>query len=1123
MLRLHADTSRPKLTGRAAAATAAAIFPQPRPEAEALRTRCVDAPVPAGNPFPCGARTLAAPGTGRVAAMASATVESFVTKQLDLLELEREAEVEERRAWQEGVSLKELQSRGVCLLKLQLSSQRTGLYGQLLVTLEPRRCASAGVLPSSSLSSGDIVGLYGEGGQLATGVLTRITQKSVTVAFDQSCDFQLSSDHESSYRLLKLANDVTYKRLKTALIALRKHRASPASSLIEVLFGDAAPSPASDIQAPAFYNTSLDASQQEAVLFALSQRELAIIHGPPGTGKTTTVVEIVLQAVKQGLKVLCCAPSNVAVDNLVEALARRGRRVLRLGHPARLLESIQQHCLDAALARGDSAQIVADIRRDIDQVFVKIKKTQDKREKSSFRNEVKLLRKELKEREEAAMLESLRSADVILATNTGASSDGPLKLLPDDYFDVVVIDECAQALEASCWVPLLKARKCVLAGDHRQLPPTIVSPKAALAGLSLSLMERLAGQCGAGVLRMLTVQYRMHRAIMQWASEALYAGQLTAHPSVAERLLRDLPGVVATEETGLPLLLVDTAGCGLSELEQEDDQSRGNPGEVRLVSLHVQALVDAGVRASDIAVITPYNLQVDLLRQSLSHRHPELEIKSVDGFQGREKEAVILSFVRSNRKGDVGFLAEDRRINVAITRARRHVAVVCDSRTVSNHAFLKALVGYFTEHGEVRTAFEYLDDIVPENYSHESLQGQAGAKPQGSAASAVKPGGRRPEGAPGARAAARPAPKTRCGKPPGAEAGSRPSLNGGGPEGVESRDGAEHFRAVIAEFVASERVQLEFPASLNSHDRMRVHQIAEEYRLRHDSAGVGRSRRITVSKRAPLAAPATPSTPATPTTPSTIAAPVTQAAPATPTTSAAPFAPSTAATPTTPSTPAMLATPSAPAMLATAATPAPLPPAGANSKAPLGPDPPNPVRVEAPTRELSGLDLRTMHLEKLQRERARQEQQVKERLQAAGSGLRKFPEKNKKKDAKGPAALGLPAVEDFDTLVSAAVRADNTCGFAKCTASVASLGQLCPHCGRRYCLSHCLPEIHGCGERARAHARQRISREGVLHAGSGTKDRRLDPAKRAQLQRRLDKKLDELTGQRKSKRKEKEK
>ncbi|XP_038419589.1 DNA-binding protein SMUBP-2-like isoform X10 [Canis lupus familiaris] len=1031
--------------------------------------------------------------------MASAAVESFVTKHLDLLELERDAEVEERRSWQENISPKELQSRGVCLLKLQVSSQRTGLYGRLLVTLEPRRCTSAAVLPSNSFTSGDIVGLYDEGNQLATGILTRITQRSVTVAFDASHDFQLSLDRERAYRLLKLANDITYKRLKKALITLKKYHSGPASSLIEVLFGGSAPSPASNTEPPLFCNTSLDASQKEAVSFALSQKELAIIHGPPGTGKTTTVVEIILQAVRQGLKVLCCAPSNIAVDNLVERLARCKQKILRLGHPARLLESIQQHSLDAVLARSDNAQIVADIRKDIDQAFVNNRQTQDRREKSSVWNEVKLLRKELKEREEAAMLESLTSAAVVLATNTvcsqllgrrqpatsvrltvpippGASSDGPLKLLPDTHFDVVVIDECAQALEASCWIPLLKARKCILAGDHKQLPPTTVSHKAALAGLSLSLMERLAEEHGARVVRTLTVQYRMHQAIMQWASEALYHGQLTAHPSVAGHLLRDLPGVAATEETGIPLLLVDTAGCGLFELEEDDDQSKGNPGEVRLVSLHIQALVDAGVQASDIAVITPYNLQVDLLRQSLAHRHPELEIKSVDGFQGREKEAVVLSFVRSNRKGEVGFLAEDRRINVAVTRARRHVAVVCDSRTVSNHAFLKTLVDHFTEHGEVRTAFEYLDDIIPENYSHESSQGhgQAGAKPQSSAALSRKPPGSRPqegaqEGAQEARAAAGLERKRRGGKPSGPEVPSQPSLNGGSPEGAGSRDHADHFRAMIAEFVASEKTQLEFPPSLNSHDRMWVHQIAEEHGLRHDSTGTGKKRFITVSKRAPPA-PSAPSAPPAP--------------------------------------------------------PAPLPAAGVGSIAPVGPTAPSPTQTKPPLGEQSvqdPLNLKALHLERLQREKSRQERPAMEGQQAPHSGPRTLPERKKKKETKGHAAVDLPSEEDFDALVAAAVKADNTCGLAKCTASVVTLGQLCQHCGHRFCLSHHLPEIHGCGERARAHARQRISREGVLYAGSGTKDRSLDPAKRAQLQRKLDKKLDELTSQRKSKRKEKEK
>lgn len=986
--------------------------------------------------------------------MALSTVESFVAQQLELLELERNAEVEERRSWQEHSSLKELQSRGVCLLKLQVSSQRTGLYGQRLVTFEPRKFGPAVVLPSNSFTSGDIVGLYdtNESSQLATGVLTRITQKSVTVAFDESHDFQLNLDRENTYRLLKLANDVTYKRLKKALTTLKKYHSGPASSLIDILLGGSTPSPATEIPPLTFYNTTLDPSQQEAVSFALAQKELAIIHGPPGTGKTTTVVEIILQAVKQGLKVLCCAPSNIAVDNLVERLALCKKQILRLGHPARLLESVQQHSLDAVLARSDNAQIVADIRRDIDQVVAKNKKTQDKREKSNFRNEIKLLRKELKEREEAAIVQSLAAADVVLATNTGASPDGPLALLPEGCFDVVVVDECAQALEASCWIPLLRAPKCILAGDHRQLPPTIVSHKAALAGLSRSLMERLAEKHGAAVVRMLTVQYRMHQAIARWASEAMYHGQLTAHSSVAGHLLKDLPGVADTEETSVPLLLVDTAGCGLLELEE--GQSKGNPGEVRLVTLHVQALVDAGVQAGDIAVIAPYNLQVDLLRQSLSNKHPDLEIKSVDGFQGREKEAVILTFVRSNRKGEVGFLAEDRRINVAVTRARRHVAIICDSRTVNNHAFLKTLLGYFTEHGEVRTAFEYLDDIVPENYTHEGSQGHSRPpKPKGPATFIRKPASEQESGKE-AKAAAGQGRRKPSEKPSGSQAHSQPGSNVGGSDRTGGTDHTEHFRAMIKEFLAGKEAQLEFPTSLSSHDRLRVHQLAEEFGLKHDSTGEGRARHITVSRKSP---------------------------------------------------------------------------AGSGGVAPRPPSPPSPTQAEPepqaeqPLEQPNGptqLDLKALHLERLQRQQGSQAQPAKV-PPGGGSRPQKAPQKKKKKETKAP-ATALPHEEDFDALVSAVVKADNTCSFSKCSASTTTLGQFCMHCSRRYCLSHHLPEIHGCGEKARAHARQRISREGVLYPGSGTKDRTLDPAKRAQLQRRLDKKLGELSSQRTSKKKEKE-
>ncbi|KAM7396863.1 hypothetical protein PAMP_019871 [Pampus punctatissimus] len=774
-------------------------------------------------------------------------VEQFVSKTLELLQEEREAEIDETRLWQENVPLKDLQNKGVCLLKLQIGSQSTGLYGRTVLVLEPRKHLGFSSLPSNSFGPGDIVGLYDTGGcnaasQISTGIVTRVTQAAISVAIDDSKD-GLSFDTDAFYNLLKLANDVTYKRMKHALNALNGHCNGPVANLINVLFGEAKPSSQSQPNKVEFLNLNLDDSQREAVSFALSQRELAVIHGPPGTGKTTTVVEIILQAIKQGQKILCCAPSNVAVDNLVERLARCKTKVLRLGHPARLLESIQKHSLDAILAKSDNANIIADIRKDIDKAF----KKHDKGERVNFRREIGELRKELKTREATAITQILKSADVILSTNTGACNDGALKFLPAEYFDWVVIDECAQALESSCWIPLLRARKCILAGDYKQLSPTIKSQKAASKGLSLSLMERLIQMYGESVVRMLTVQYRMNSAIMEWASKEMYQGRLTAHTSVERHLLKDLPGVTCVEETSTPLLLIDTAGCGLSEMEVTDDQSKGNQGEVDIVEMHIKALTEAGVKAKDIAVIAPYNLQVDLLRQKLSERHPELEIKSVDGFQGREKEAVVLSLVRSNRKGEVGFLAEDRRINVAVTRARRHIAVVCDTQTVQNHAFLKSLINHMTEFGEVRTAFEYIQDIIPQNY----IRDHKDTKPSTSASSSVST-------------------KQKVKDQPLSKGKPDQKKSTGSSSSVDKKQG-KHTKSCTSALTEEEQNKnryteirqhvesflkdlnqsvLQFPSSFNSHDRLLVHQIAEEMSLVHESKGEGKDRCITVSRPA---------------------------------------------------------------------------------------------------------------------------------------------------------------------------------------------------------------------------------------------------------------------------------
>lgn len=987
------------------------------------------------------------------------TVEQFVSKTLELLQEEREAEIEETRIWQENISLKDLQNKGVCLLKLQIGSQSTGLYGRTVIILEPRKHLGFSSLPSNNFGPGDIVGLYDTGGctaasQIGTGIVTRVSQTSISVAFDDSKD-GLNFDTDALYNLLKLANDVTYKRMKNALNALNGYSNGPAANLINVLFGDTKPSTQSQPNEVKFFNSNLDDSQRDAVSFTLSQRELAVIHGPPGTGKTTTVVEIILQAVKQGQKVLCCAPSNVAVDNLVERLAQCKAKVLRLGHPARLLESIQKHSLDAILAQSDNANIIADIRKDMDKAFMGMKKMREKGDRVNYKREIGELRKELKAREATAIAQILKSADVVLSTNTGACHDGPLKFLPAEHFDWVVIDECAQALESSCWIALLRARKCILAGDYKQLPPTIKSQTAASKGLSLSLMERLIQMYGDSVVRMLTVQYRMNSAIMDWASKEMYQGKLTAHGSVERHLLKDLPGVACVEETSTPLLLIDTAGCGLSEMEVTDEQSKGNQGEVDIVELHIKALTEAGVKAKDIAIIAPYNLQVDLLRQKLSARHPELEIKSVDGFQGREKEAVVLSLVRSNRKGEVGFLAEDRRINVAVTRARRHIAVVCDTQTVQNHAFLKSLIDHMTESGEVRTAFEYLQDIVPQNYTRDHKDTKANTS--GSSSTSTK---QKVKDQPLNRAKQqqkKSASSSSNDNTAVTEKNTKPCINTQTEE--EKKNRYAEIRAQVENFLKdSNQSELQFPSSFNSHDRLLVHQIAEELGLMHESKGEGKDRCITVTR--PLVS-----------------------------------------------------------------TPAEEPPQEeegeeAAQEKETAPSPQTEPVCQPP------LDLKSLHLERMKREQQKREEIAQQKKQQNNippvqPQLAKKPKSAKGKSRMKTGACGIAAAatpdDDFDTLINAVVKADSVCSFVKCKASVLTLGQLCLFCNRQYCLSHHIPEVHGCGDKAKSHARMRISKEGILYAGSGKKDKSVDPNKKAYLQRKLDSKLKDMASQRKPK------
>jgi predicted DNA helicase len=294
----------------------------------------------------------------------------------------------------------------------------------------------------------------------------------------------------------------------------------------------------------------------------------------------------------------------------------------------------------------------------------------------------------------------LDSARVLCATTTGLDS----QLLGTRRFDLAVIDEACQSTEPGCWIPLLRCDRAVLSGDHCQLPPTVVSGEAADQGFAVSLFERLMNHYGPQIARRLTVQYRMHEAIMNFSSREFYDGALEADASVQSHRLADLPGVASTPSTLSPIEFIDTAGASYDEELEPDGESRRNRQEAELVCRKVQALLDAGVAPRDIAVISPYAAQVRLLRGMLDR--DDIEVDSVDGFQGREKEAVVISLVRSNRQGEIGFLADVRRMNVAMTRARRKLLIIGDTATLASHPFYQKMIEYFEGHKAYHTVWE---------------------------------------------------------------------------------------------------------------------------------------------------------------------------------------------------------------------------------------------------------------------------------------------------------------------------------------------------------------------------------------------------------------------------------
>ncbi len=586
------------------------------------------------------------------------------------------------------------ESRGDTLVDLVIDDHRTGLGGRYLVTFVKRNRTQN--LPWNRFRVGSPVIASDELEECDSGygIVCARNVGSIEVAFDEWPDGE-------RFRLDLSADEITRNRQLHALSAIGNARGRVAQ-LKDILLDNREPrfDPPVEIALDPKFNES----QRQAIQFALSSRDVAIIHGPPGTGKTTTVVELIRQSVLKGMKVLACAPSNTGVDNLLEKLAANRVRVVRIGHPARVQEELQAYTLDSLVEYDPGMKVVSDMMREAEKIARKAGKyTRAKPapgQRNDMRQESRQLREDAKLYERQIIANILDRADVICAT-----TNFDPEILGDRQFDLAVIDEACQSTEPGSWPVTLRAERIVLAGDHCQLPPTIISTEAAQQGFDVSLMERLVRTYGDRVTRQLTVQYRMHREIMQFSSDCFYNGTLIADGTVESHLLRDLVPPPHSPMIESPVTFVDTAGAGWEEEPEPDGESRYNPQEAGWILQQLKELCKHGIPPADIAVIAPYAAQVRWLRQNCPYK--AIEIDTVDGFQGREKEAILITLVRSNEIGEIGFLADTRRMNVALTRARRKLIIIGDSATLATNEFYANMIAYTEKIGGYRTIWEW--------------------------------------------------------------------------------------------------------------------------------------------------------------------------------------------------------------------------------------------------------------------------------------------------------------------------------------------------------------------------------------------------------------------------------
>ncbi|HEX5171307.1 MAG TPA: AAA domain-containing protein [Cyclobacteriaceae bacterium] len=636
------------------------------------------------------------------------TVQEELHNTLELIRKERLADLEQYRQKVLNTPLNRKTQEGICWYPVRLKRHYVGTGERNIIEIERTNHLDQ----PHVFGSGKVVSVFSNAGgkperDHTGGVINYVRDNTMVITMNADDLPDWIEDHLLGIDVM--FDEMTYREMEAALKSVINAENNRTAELRDILLGR---NRAKFFEEEHSNVPELNASQQKAMNKVLSVLDIGFIHGPPGTGKTTTLVHAIRKAVEKEEQVLVCAPSNAAVDLLADKLSDQGLRVLRIGHPARVTEQSLSKTLDARIAGHDYYKDLKVLRKKIGQLrdmAFKYKRNYGRTEKEQRRlllQEAKAAKADADVLEFYIINDLIQNSDVITCTLVGSSHP----LLKGKRYKSVFIDEAAQALEPACWIPILRAERVIFAGDHFQLPPTIKSGEAAQQGLAITLFEKSI-QHQPKAASMLQVQYRMHEEIMRFSSKYFYHDELIAHDSVKNWLIA---------KNDLPVEFIDTAGCGFHEAQDPETLSRLNPEEAQLLIRQIEKLKEKISDSHDhvnIGVITPYRAQVDYLKKRfesssiLESMLSHITIDTVDAFQGQERDIIAISLVRSNDKGEVGFLSDIRRMNVAMTRARKKLIIIGDSSTLGSHPFYLDLLDFMQLRGFYKSAWEVMENI----------------------------------------------------------------------------------------------------------------------------------------------------------------------------------------------------------------------------------------------------------------------------------------------------------------------------------------------------------------------------------------------------------------------------